>query len=93
MKTFLAVLNAFPAILQTVQVVESAIPMSQSGQHKMDMVLGVAGTAWEVGQVGQQITKANWLSAVQQITNITVTGLNAAGVFSKSTAVAPVSSN
>lgn len=75
--------------------VEGAIPMSQSGQHKMNLVLGVAGTAWEAGQVGQQITKANWLSAVLAMTNITVSGLNAAGVFGKGpgAAASPVLSN
>jgi hypothetical protein len=95
MKTLLAVFNAFPAILQTVQVVESAIPMPKSGQQKLNLVLGAAGTAWEVGQVGEQINKTNWLSAVEAMTNLTVAGLNAAGVFGTSpeTAATPVSSN
>ena len=95
MKTFLAVFNAFPAILQTVQAVEAAIPLPKSGQQKMNLVLGAAGTAWEVGQVGEQITKTNWLSAVLAMTNIAVAGLNAAGVFGNklNTAGAPVSSN
>lgn len=90
MKTFLAVLNAIPPIVQTVQVVEAAIPFPKAGQQKLNLVLGVAATAWEVGQIGQQINKTNWLSAVQAITNVTVAGLNAAGVFGSS---APVSSN
>ena len=81
MKTFLAVFNAFPAILQSVVAVEAALPVSQSGQQKMGLILGAAGAAWEIGQVEQQISKNNWLSAVQAITNITVAGLNAAGVF------------
>jgi hypothetical protein len=96
MKNFLAVFNAFPAILQIVQAVEAAVPMPKSGQQKLNLVLGVAGTAWEVGQVGQQINKTNWLSAIEAMTNIAVAGLNAAGVFgsSQNTAVAtPVSSN
>ena len=91
MKTFLALLNSFPAILQTVLAVEGAIPLSQAGQHKINLVMGVAETAWEAGQVGRQISKTNWLSAVLAITNITVAGLNAAGVFGKT--AAPVSSN
>ena len=95
MKTFLAVFNAFPAILQTVQAVEAAIPMPKSGQQKMNLVLGAAGAAWEVCQVGEQINKTNWLSAVEAMTTLTVTGLNAAGVFgtSPNTGAAPVSSN
>ena len=95
MKTLLAVLNAFPAIIQTVQVVESAIPLPKAGAQKLNLVLGAADTAWEIGQVGEQINKTNWLSAVQAMTAITVAGLNAAGVFTTSqpTAASPVSSN
>ena len=95
MKTFLAVLNAFPAILQAVQVVEAAIPMPKSGQQKLNLVLGAAGTAYDVSQIGEQFNKMNWLSAVQAMTVVTVAGLNAAGVFgsTQNTATAPVSSN
>ena len=95
MKTLLAVFNAFPAILQTVQAVESAIPIPQSGVQKLNLVLNAAGTAWEVGQVGEQITKTNWLSAVEAMTNLAVAGLNAAGVFGTSAGAAatPVSSS
>jgi hypothetical protein len=58
-------------------------------------VLGAAGTAWEVGQVGEQINQTNWLSAVEAMTNLAVAGLNAAGVFGTgaSTAATPVSSS
>ena len=98
MKTLLAVFNAFPAILQTVQVVESAIPLPQAGQQKLKLVLNAAGAAWEIGQVGEQINKTNWLSAVEAMTNLAVAGLNAAGVFGSSqsagaVAATPVSSN
>ena len=97
MKTLLAVFNAFPAIIQTVQAVESAIPFPKSGQQKLNLVLSAAGSAWEVGQVGEQINKTNWLSAVEAMANLAVAGLNAAGVFGTSPSVAaagtPVSSN
>ena len=95
MKALLAVFNAFPAILQTVQVVESAIPLPKAGQQKMNLVLGAAGAAWEIGQIGEQINKTNWLAAVQAMTNVAVAGLNAVGVFrsSQNNAPAPVSSN
>ena len=89
MNTFLLIFNALPAILQSVQAVEAAIPMSQAGQQKMNLILGAAGTAWEIGQVGQQLSKSNAVQAVQTITNLTVASLNAAGVFKHST---PVSS-
>jgi hypothetical protein len=90
MSTFLTVFNAFPAILQAVQTVEAAVPLPQAGQQKLNLVLGAAATAWEVGQVGEQITKSNWVSAVEAITNMTVAGLNAAGVFGTSQSIAPV---
>jgi len=97
MKTLLAVFNAFPAILQTVQAVETAIPLPKSGLQKLSLVLGAAGSAWEIGQVGEQINKTNWLSAVEAMTNLAVAGLNAAGVFGSSASVAaaatPVSSS
>jgi hypothetical protein len=95
MKTLLTVFNAFPAIIGAVQAVEAAIPIPKSGQQKMNLVLGAAGAAWDVGQIAQQINRTNWLAAVQAITNVTVAGLNAAGVFRTSQPAdgAPVSSN
>jgi hypothetical protein len=99
MKTLLAVFNAFPAVLQIVQAVEVAIPLPKAGQQKLNLVLGAAGTAWDIGQVGEQLNRTNWLSGVELMTNLSVAGLNAAGVFGTSTnvaptgAAAPVSSN
>ena len=97
MKTVLAVFNAFPAIIQSVQTVEAAVPMPQAGQQKMNLVLGAAATAWAAWQVAQQISKTNWLTAVEAMTNITVAGLNATGVFQSSGTgsipATPVSSN
>jgi hypothetical protein len=90
MKTLLAVFNAFPAILQTVQAVETAIPLPKSGLQKLNLVLNAAGSAWEIGQVGEQINKTNWLSAVEAMTNLAVAGLNAAGVFGSSPSTAAV---
>ncbi|HEX4274128.1 MAG TPA: hypothetical protein VHZ74_02180 [Bryobacteraceae bacterium] len=90
MNTFLQLLNALPAIVQSVQTVETAIPMSQSGQHKLNIVLGAAAAAWEAGQAAQQISKGDAVAAVQSITDLTVATLNAVGVFKHST---PVSSN
>jgi hypothetical protein len=90
MNTFLLIFNALPAILQSVQAIEAAIPVSQAGQHKMNLILGAAGTAWEIGQAGQQLSKSNTVQAVQTITNLTVAGLNAAGVFKHSTPVSSI---
>jgi hypothetical protein len=94
MNTFLLIFNALPAILQSVQAVEAAIPMSQAGQQKLNLILGVAGTAWEIGQAGQQLSKSNTVQAVQTITNLAVASLNAVGVFKHATPASgtPVSS-
>jgi len=81
MNTFLAVFNAFPAILTSVQAVEAAIPMPKTGQQKLNLVLGAASTAYDLSQVGEQINKSNMLAAVLAMTDITVAGLNSAGVF------------
>lgn len=103
MNTFLAVFNAFPVILASVQAVEAAVPIPNSGQQKLNLVLSAATTAWEIGQVGEQMNETNMVAAIEAMTNITVAGLNAAGVFgtsqttpaagSATTAAAPVSSN
>ena len=90
MNTFLAVFNAFPAILGAVQAVETAVPLPQKGQHKLNLILGAAACAWEISQAEQQVSKSNTLNAVQAIANLTVAGLNAVGIFKQS---APVSSN
>jgi hypothetical protein len=99
MNTFLTVFNAFPAILGAVQAVETALP-ANSGQTKLNLVLGAAAAAWAASQVQQQISKNNMLNAVSAITTLTVAELNAAGVFQQSgpstppaAAPAPVSSN
>jgi hypothetical protein len=89
MNTFLTVLNAYPAILASVQAVEAAIPLPKNGQRKLNLVLGAATTAWELGSVGTQINKTNWLAAVEAMTGITVAGLNAAGVFGTTRASVP----
>ncbi len=89
MNTFLMVFNALPTIIQAVQAVESAVPIPQSGQQKLNLVLGAAATAWEVGQATQQISKGNTVAAVQSITDLTVSTLNAVGIFKHGATAAP----
>ena len=95
MNTFLAVFNAFPTILGAVQAVEAAVPIPQSGQQKMNLILGAAAAAWEIGQAQQQLSKNQMLNAVSALANLAVAGLNASGIFQKSNPapLAPVSSN
>jgi hypothetical protein len=101
MNTFLTVFNAFPAILETVQALEVAIPMPKAGEQKLNLILNAAGAAWEIGEVGEQMNKSNLLAGVEAMTGIAVAGLNAAGVFGTSQGTAattvvpatPVSSN
>jgi len=99
MNTFLAVFNAFPAILGAVQAVETAVPLPQAGQSKLNLILGAAAAAWEISQVQQQLSKNSTLNAISAIASLTVSGLNAAGVFQHAAPVptaaqaAPVSSN
>ena len=85
MNTFLLIFNALPSILQSVQAIETAIPLPQAGQQKLNLILGAAGTAWELGQAVQQLPKGNTIAAVQSITNLAVASLNAAGIFRHST--------
>jgi hypothetical protein len=89
MNTFLNVFNALPAVIGAVQAVEVAIPVPQSGQQKLNLLLGAAAAAWEVSQVEQALSKSTTLNAITALTNLTVASLNAAGVFNQSV---PVSS-
>ena len=85
MKTFLAIFNALPTIIQSVQAVENAVPAPQAGKQKLDLILGAAATAWETTQVVEQaITKDQLLTSVTALTNLTVATLNAVGAFKKS---------
>lgn len=98
MKIFLAVFNAFPAILQSVLALESAIQLPRAGEHKLNLVLNAAAAAWDAGHNVNPLSKTDTLSLVQTITNATVAGLNASGVFKPAAAgpatpPAPVSSN
>ena len=85
MNTFLLIFNALPTILQSVQAIETAFPLPQAGQQKLNLILGAAGTAWELGQAVQTLPKNNTVAAVQAITNMTVASLNTAGIFKHST--------
>ena len=96
MKTFLAVFNSLPAILQLVQAVEMAIPLPQSGKHKLNLVLNTAAVAWDTSHGAGQLSKNDTLTMIQTLTNAAVAGMNAAGVFGSSASAvsnAPVSSN
>ena len=90
MKTFLAVFNTFPAVLGAVAAVESAVPNPGAGQQKLNLILGAALTAWEASQEQQKLSKDTTLNAIQAMVNLSVAGLNIAGVFKTAT---PVSSN
>jgi len=89
MKTFLSIFNAFPSVIQAVQAVEAAVPVPGAGKQKLDLILGATATAWQISEVGRQLSKQDTLTAVQAMANLTVAALNSAGVFKKS---APVSS-
>ena len=91
MKTFLTIMNSVPAVIAAVQTVEAAIPMPKTGQQKLNLVLGIAGAAYEATQAAEEINKGQLLAGVETITNLTVAALNAAGVFAHSPA--SVSSN
>jgi hypothetical protein len=87
MKTFLNILNAIPSVIGAVQTIESALPLPQAGQQKLNLVLGLAGAAYDVAQAGEEIKRGQLLSGVEAITTITVAALNAAGVFSHTSSV------
>ena len=82
MKKVLAVLQLFPVILEAVKAVEVAVPLSGSGQNKLDLVLGMVQTAYEASNELQKDFEWGDLLAVivTMITKI-VTLLNIAGVF------------
>jgi len=87
MKKFLTLFNSIPAIIGAVQTVEAALPLPQAGQQKLNLVLGLAGAAFDAAQAGEEISKGQLLSGVEAIATITVAALNAAGVFSHNASV------
>ena len=89
MNTFLTLFNAFPAVIAAVKAIEVAVPIPQSGQHKLNLVLGAASAAWELSQVEQSISENTTVNAISATASLAVAGLNAAGVFKKTV---PVSS-
>lgn len=91
MKAFLTIFNALPAIVQSVQVIESAVPVPNAGKQKLDLILQSAMAAWGASQIQQQVSQNQMLNSITAITNLTVATLNATGVFQKRDA-APVSS-
>lgn len=96
MKAFLAIFNSLPAIVQSVHVIESTIPVPNAGQQKLDLILNAALTAWAASQMQQQISQNNLVNSIAAMTNLTVATMNAVGIFKKSAipaaAVPPVSS-
>jgi hypothetical protein len=90
MDTFLTLFNTLPAVIAAVQAVETAIPMPQSGKHKLDLVLSAVEAAWEISHAEQSLTKNETLNGIAALVSLTVSTLNAAGVFAKT---GPVSSN
>jgi hypothetical protein len=44
-KTFLNILNSIPSVIGAVQTIETALPLPQSGQQKLNLILGLAGAA------------------------------------------------
>lgn len=91
MKSFLSIFNALPAVIQSVSAIEAAIPVPQAGKQKLDLILNAASTAWAASQVEQQVSQNQMINSVAAMTNLTVSTMNALGVFKKSTP-APVSS-
>jgi hypothetical protein len=47
----------------------------------MNLILGTAEAAWEIGNTGQQLSKSNAIGAIQVIANLAVASLNGVGVF------------
>ncbi len=91
MKTFLAVFNTLPSILQTVQAVETALPLPQAGQQRLNLILGAAAAAWDIGSAieTQVLSRTTTLNAVQAITNVTVASLNTATAAPAATTATP----
>lgn len=90
MKSFLTIFNSLPAILQSVQMLETAIPIPQTGKQKLDLVMNAALTAWGASQVQQQMSQSQLLNSVAAITNLTVATMNATGMFKSTGAAAAV---
>ena len=81
---FLTIVQMIPAIIGLVKQVETAIPGSGQGKHKLDVVLNTVNTAaTAVPEIQQQFKEGELNGIVTSITNATVATLNTAGVFTR----------
>lgn len=85
MNTLLIVLKIFPLILASVQAVEQAVPLPGQGSKKLELVLGVLKTAYEVSaDLAQQFSWDKLVSVVIPMIAMIVELHNALGLFQKS---------
>jgi hypothetical protein len=84
MKTILAILQLFPAIIAAVQAIENAIPVSQQGKVKLDLVLDTVKTAYDAEEsVRKDFSWDKLAGVVVTIVGKVVATFNALGVFKK----------
>lgn len=75
LNTILAILTLLPKIIETVQAVESAIPMSGAGKAKSDMILQSVQAAGESAVASVPL--------IQKLIDIVVNTMNTIGAFKK----------
>ena len=75
LNTIVAILTLLPKIIETVQAVENAIPMSGAGKQKADMVLQAVEAA------GDGATES--IPMIQKLIDIVVKTMNTIGAFKK----------
>lgn len=71
-------LQLAPVIIGTVKAIEISMPEPKQGSKKLDMVLGIVGTAVDAApEIVNSIDKKDINTAVTGIVNVTVATMNA----------------
>lgn len=85
MKTILAYLQLFPAILASVKSLEDTVPIPGAGKAKLDLILGFVQAAYNAEQsIQKEIPWSTLVEVVKGAVTAIVTAFNAIGVFKKS---------
>ena len=85
MKTLLAILKLFPAIIAAVRAIEEAVPITGAGKDKLDLILDIIKSVYDSANDLQDEFAWDKLSGIViSIIGKLVSMFNALGIFKKS---------
>lgn len=76
------VIGLFPLLIQAVQAVEAAIPVSGNGQQKLELIKSIIQSSYESSNKVMVTFEQLWTPLSSVVKSI-VTAFNASGIFKK----------